>query len=100
MGIFNAVKGAYQGFLDNKHYNKPNLYGKKGLSKRTSYAAAVKDRLSYGWNAASSSADSAIYSENKTINNRVREQLRNNPYVKLLLKIFLNEAHKILCTIF
>ena len=82
MGIFNAVKGAYQGFLDNKHHNKPDLYGKKGLSKRTSYAAAVKDRLSYGWNAASTSADGAIYSENKTINNRVREQLRNNPYVK------------------
>ena len=34
MGIFNAVKGAYQGFLDNKHHDKPNLYGKKGLSKR------------------------------------------------------------------
>ena len=44
MGFINAFKGAYKGFLNNRHETK--VLPRK---KRSSYKAAGYDRLNYSW---------------------------------------------------
>ena len=81
MGFINAFKGAYKGFLNNRH--ETEVLPRK---KRSSYKAAGYDRLNYSWKTNGSSADRAIQTDNKTVRNKARDMIRNNVYVKQAMR--------------
>ena len=81
MGFINAFKGAYKGFLNNRHETKV-----LPRARRSSYKAAAYDRLNYSWKVNGSSADRAIQSDNKTVRNKARDMIRNNVYVKQAMR--------------
>ena len=84
MGIINAFKGAYRGFL-NKNQDPKAIT----RQKRSSYKAAGYDRLNYSWKTNGSSADRAIQTDNKTVRNKARDMIRNNVYVKQAMRLSL-----------
>ena len=81
MGIINAFRGAYKGFLNKDQNPRPIT-----RQKRSSYKAAGYDRLNYSWKTNGSSADRAIQSDNKTVRNKARDMIRNNVYVKQAMR--------------
>jgi lambda family phage portal protein len=62
-----------------------NFFKPKALVKRK-YAAAIKDRLTADWIMGSTSADSELYRDLKTLRNRSRELCINNDYARRFLK--------------
>nr|BAR26538.1 phage portal protein [uncultured Mediterranean phage uvMED]BAR26599.1 phage portal protein [uncultured Mediterranean phage uvMED]BAR26660.1 phage portal protein [uncultured Mediterranean phage uvMED] len=77
MGFINAFKGAYKGFLNNRHETKVLPRQTRGTFK-----AAKSNALTYNWKAPSGSADRAIKDDNKIIRYKARQMIRDNVWVK------------------